>query len=105
MDPTRKASLLSANLDASWSRRQKEAVAYNSDLAAGHIPVPLSLRIKWSFGGGSREEKERNWRAVEGRKEPSLGWAIVEQFRVFYGLAVVFKIFGDTCQLMVSLVV
>ncbi|KAL7411550.1 ABC protein [Mrakia frigida] len=105
MDPTRQASLLSANLDASWSRRQKEAQAYNSDLAAGRIPVPLSLRIKWSLGGGgggggSREEKERSWRAGEGRKEPSLGWAIVEQFRLFYGLAVVFKVFGDTCQLM-----
>lgn len=105
MDASRQSSLLSSNLDASWARRQTEATAYNADLLSGHIPVPFSLRIKWAMGRGgpgTKEEKERNWRTIDGRKEPSLGWAIVEQFRLFYGLAVVFKIFGDTCQLMVS---
>lgn len=103
MDDSRKAELLSANLDASWNRRRKEAAAYNADLAAGHIPVPISLRIKWALKSGDREEKEREWRMKDGRKEPSLARAIVEQFKVFYGLAVLFKIIGDSCQLVVSM--
>lgn len=103
MDDSRRAELLSANLDASWDRRRTEAAAYNADLASGHIPVPLSLRLKWALKGSSaREEREREWRTKDGKKQPSLAWAIVEQFRVFYGLAVVFKIFGDSCQLCVS---
>lgn len=99
IDPSRQAALLSANFDASWKRRQREAGEHNDRLDRGEIRPSLALRTKWLFGKGSAAEREREWRAGEGRKNARFYMAIIEQFRVFYGLAVFFKIIGDTCQL------
>lgn len=100
IDPSREAALLSDNLDASWARRVAFCDDYNASLASGSLPVPLHLQLLWMLSLGSSEEKERTWREGGGRKEPSLAWAVVEQFRVFYFSAILFKWVGDTCQMM-----
>lgn len=96
VDPSREASLLSKNLDESWLRRQRTADAYNARLLLGEIKPPLKLRLRWVFSKkDDRATQQDEWRKGWGRKRPNLGFAIVEQFRVFYLSAIVFKIFGD----------
>jgi ATP-binding cassette subfamily C (CFTR/MRP) protein 1 len=103
IDPSREASLLSSNLDAAFLRRQINANEYNARLLAGEVKPPLKLRMRWALlvKGERRADEEREWRRGWGRKRPNLGFAIVEQFNVFYLSAIIFKIFGDACQLCV----
>jgi ATP-binding cassette subfamily C (CFTR/MRP) protein 1 len=104
LDDSRSAAHLSAKLDASWARRTAAADEYNARLTAGEIAPSLWLRTQWTVRG-RREERERQWREADGRAVPSLAWAMNDVFGFQFWSAGLFKVFGDTAQLMSPLVI
>ncbi|EPQ52646.1 ABC protein [Gloeophyllum trabeum ATCC 11539] len=119
MDRSREAATLSEKLDASWDRRVREAEEWNARMDRGEIHPSFWLRMSWWWAGVwglfrrpgkggkrmSREERERRWREVEGRKAPSLAWSLNDTFGWEFWAAGAFKILGDVSQLMGPLVV
>ncbi|EIN03766.1 ABC protein [Punctularia strigosozonata HHB-11173 SS5] len=114
IDDERSAEVLSRKLDQSWARRKKVAAEYNSKLAAGEIKPSAWKRVTWSVkalkgGKGSygdrRKALEIKWQEVDGRKDPSLAYALNDVFGLSFWLAGVFKVFGDTSQLMSPLLI
>ncbi|TDL20835.1 ABC protein [Rickenella mellea] len=123
MDPSRESAFLSAKLDAAWACRTAEANEWNEKLQNGEINPGSFKRASWAFkaclfgwslksSSGDktsikerREAYERRWREVDGRKRPSLAWALNDTFGFHFWAGGVFKVFGDTSQLMCPLVV
>ncbi|KZT29601.1 ABC protein [Neolentinus lepideus HHB14362 ss-1] len=117
MDPSRESGTLSDKLDESWDRRVREVEEWNERLAGGEIQPSVWLRLKWWWGGiwglvrrrGERrmslEEREKRWREVDGRKEPSLAWSLNDTFGWEFWAAGAFKVLGDVSQLMGPLIV
>ena len=112
MDESREASVLSQKLDAAWDKRVKKAADWNARLERGEIQPGVFKRAVWtaaavSRGSGWRErraEREASWRMNDGRKEPSLAWALNEPFAREFWSGGLFKVIGDTSQLMGPLV-
>ncbi|KAG8940930.1 hypothetical protein FRC00_012675, partial [Tulasnella sp. 408] len=108
MDPTREAGTLSSEFDRAWARRVEEANAWNDRLAKGEIKPSLGKRTSWRlksvFGKRSFAEQEEAWRKSEGQKHASLVWALNDVLGAAFWLGGLFKVFGDTCQLMGPLV-
>ncbi|PVF97426.1 ABC protein [Serendipita vermifera] len=109
MDPSRESSLLSGKFDESWAGRSKAAQEWNERLARGEISPPLKLRMQWAFsalwGGPSAEERKRNWQLKDGRKEASIAWALNDVLGREFWAGGIFKVIGDTSQLMGPLIV
>ncbi|PSR78986.1 hypothetical protein PHLCEN_2v7173 [Hermanssonia centrifuga] len=113
LDESREAAYLSTKLDESWARRVENADIWNARLAKGEIRPGLLKRTKWFFqamknGSGYSERRqnlEQYWRDVDGRKEASLAWALNDTFGFSFWLGGLFKVFGDTSQLMGPLLV
>lgn len=80
LDASRQAGLMSTQLDESWKRRCEKADAWNARLESGEMKAPLTKRVKWTLRSMGRAERyrefEQRWRDVDGRREPSLAWAI-----------------------------
>ncbi len=94
MEPNKEASYLAHRLATIFQRKWDEAEAYNAKLDAGKIVAPHWKRIKWSSGlcgKGTKKEKEALWRAVKGRKRPSLVWTLSEVFGWHFHIALVYK--------------
>jgi ATP-binding cassette subfamily C (CFTR/MRP) protein 1 len=104
LDDSRSAGTLSAKLDASWTRRTADADAYNQRLAAGEIKPSAWQRAQWTLTG-HRAAKEAAWREHDGRQTPSLAWALNDVFGWAFWSAGLFKVVGDTSQLMAPLVI
>ncbi|KZS94671.1 ABC protein [Sistotremastrum niveocremeum HHB9708] len=105
LDPSREAGPLSQKLDNAWARRFNEAKEWNARLDKGEIQPGRWTRMKWSTvalykGKTWKEERYKRWRTDDGRKVPSLAWALNETFGWHFWLGGVFKVFGDTAQLM-----
>ncbi|KAH7909505.1 ABC protein [Hygrophoropsis aurantiaca] len=113
MDPSREAEVMASKLEAAWARRVKVAAEWNERLENGQINPSLYKRTIWAIRclssqgekGGStwstrREIMERHWREVDGRKGPSLTWALNDVFGRVFWLGGIFKVIGDTSQLM-----
>ncbi|EIW84009.1 ABC protein [Coniophora puteana RWD-64-598 SS2] len=113
MDPSRESGLLSEKLEASWSRRVTAAEEWNARLEAGEISPSAFKRLYWSLkalrgskaqAGSSYAERraalQDHWRTKAGRKEASLAWALNDVFGRTFWSAGVFKVLGDTSQLM-----
>ena len=108
LDEPRQSGYLSDKLDASWDKRVKDAEEWNRRLDAGEISPSWYLRMKWFFiallvwGKGPWEQGSnfserraalcRHWRAVDGRKEASLAWALNDTFGFSFWLGGVFKV-------------
>ncbi|KAF5334268.1 hypothetical protein D9758_015549 [Tetrapyrgos nigripes] len=112
MHETFESGYLSESLDAAWTRRVRKANEWNTRLSSGEIKPGLWKRVSWSFravrGGNYRDKRrelEQHWRDVEGRREPSLAWALNDVFAQMFWIGGAFKVFGDTCQLMGPLLV
>lgn len=131
MDHTREAGRLGATLDAAWDTRVKAADDWNTRLEAGKLHPGFWLRVKWFFisvthgrrYGQYSKEAEEQWRTKDGRKEPSLAWALNDTFGYSFWLGGCFKVcdsvplthlpdpdvhpqvFGDTTQLMGPLLI
>ncbi|KAI0661576.1 ABC protein [Cubamyces menziesii] len=113
MDESRESGILGAKLDEAWARRVQAADEWNARLAKGDIKPSLIKRAKWSIqalrGQGSYSERraalESRWREVDGRKQPSLAWALNDVFGRDFWFGGGFKVIGDTSQLMGPLLV
>ena len=100
LDEARAATVLSAKLDESWARRKSEADAWNDRLKNGLIKPSFVLRLYWVFkallsGNGFTRKfasLEERWREVDGRKRPSLAFALNDTFGSFFWTAGMFKV-------------
>ncbi|KAG1891771.1 ABC protein [Suillus fuscotomentosus] len=113
MDPSRESTVLAAKLEAAWQRRVKAAAEWNARLESGELRPSLFKRTGWAMRalssndqkqGATRSERyatfQNHWRESEGRKEASLAWALNDVFRGMFWIGGIFKVFGDTAQLM-----
>lgn len=111
MDEKREAKYLAGKLATLFQKRWDDSEVYNEKLARGDVAVPLAKKIRWRLGGGvggrktSYAEKEHEWRAKSGRKEPSLLWAVSDCFGAYFWAAGLFKIVADTLQVTSPLLV
>ena len=113
MDQSRESGNLGAQLDEAWARRVKAANEWNTRLADGEIKPSLYNRTKWAVqalrGKGSYRERraalETHWREVDGRKQASLAWTLNDVLGRDFWFGGLFKVVGDTAQLMGPLLV
>lgn len=106
LDHSRETAYLSTKLDDAWARRALDAATYNAKLDLGEIKPSIVKRSLWTLralssrgSGGYKErrnELEERWRKIDGRKEPSLAWALNDTFGISFWLGGFFKVFGDT---------
>ncbi|KAG1750701.1 ABC protein [Suillus lakei] len=117
MDPPRESAVLAAKLETAWQRRVNAAADWNGRLERGELRPSLLKRTGWVlraiFNKGQtqgatwierREAFHKRWRESEGRKEASLAWALNDVFGYLFWTGGLFKVFGDTAQLMGPLV-
>ncbi|KAJ7510427.1 ABC protein [Mycena galericulata] len=108
LGPEQESGYLSEKLDEAWARRVKAAEDWNAGLDDGRIVPRVLTRFFWSIralAGGfeyraRRSVLEKQWREVGGRKEASLAWAMNDVLGHLFWIGGVFKVFGDTAQLM-----
>ncbi|KZT73648.1 ABC protein [Daedalea quercina L-15889] len=113
LDESREAGTLGAQFDVAWAARVQAAAEWNARLAAGEVQPSLWLRFKWFFIAlvhlmsfrETRRELETSWREGGGRREASIAWALNDVFGWTFWTGGIFKVFGDTSQLMGPLLV
>ncbi|KAI0694596.1 ABC protein [Cytidiella melzeri] len=114
LDASRQSGPLGDKLDQAWARRVQEANDWNTRLSKGEIRPGLWKRVKWSVkalrshGAGYAEKRaalEQQWLEHDGRKEASLAWALNDTFGRSFWLGGLFKVLGDTSQLMGPIIV
>ena len=109
MDPTRECGVLSRGFDEAWARRCAIAEEWNTRLEKGEVNPSMTTRIRWLFtslhGGLEMGESERRWRVGDGRKEPSIARALNDVLGWTFWSGGLFKVAGDTSQLMSPLLV
>ncbi|TFK40142.1 ABC transporter transmembrane region-domain-containing protein [Crucibulum laeve] len=113
MDDSRSSATLSTKLDKSWTVRLEKAKTWNDKLEAGLISPGFYKRGIWvlkSLLAGRRfsdqlSTYEQAWRKGHGRKHASLALALNDTFGLFFWSGGIFKVFGDTAQLMGPLLV
>ncbi|KAF8802448.1 P-loop containing nucleoside triphosphate hydrolase protein [Phlegmacium glaucopus] len=113
LDEARAATVLSAKFDESWERRKSEADAWNTRLEKGLIRPSFISRSSWVFqallSGNDYARKfaslEERWRKIDGKKHPSIIFALNDTLGSFFWTAGMFKVLGDTAQIMSPLVV
>jgi hypothetical protein len=88
----------------SFEARRKRAEEYNARLANGEVKPPLSLRLMSSIRG-NREERLKRWREKDGKKRPSLTWAINDSVKWWFWSGGILKVIGDTAQITSPLLV
>ena len=131
MDSSREAEFLSGVLDRSWDRRVKEAEEWNKKLLDGEIHPSLFRKMGWvakaigkkteglirkkTSEPGKENERmslsawynamDHEWRTKTGLREANLAWALNDTFGLHFWLGGLFKVVGDTSQLMGPLLV
>jgi len=104
LQPERGAAYVADRIEASFTRRQKAAEDYNSRLARGDVhPGPFNV-VLWMLTG-KREEKEKRWRELGGRKNASLALALNDSVKWWFWSGGVLKVFGDIAQVTSPLLV
>ena len=81
----------------SFEARRKKADEYNTRLANGEINPPLRLRLMSALRG-NREERLRQWVLKDGRKQPSLIFAINDSIKWWFWSSGMLKVAADTAQ-------
>ncbi|KAG8870466.1 hypothetical protein FRB97_009732 [Tulasnella sp. 331] len=108
LDVSRQVGLMSKKLDEAWERRCEEAEEWNAKLDSGEMKAPVTKRIKWTVQSMGRKDAydscEKRWRDKDGRREPSLAWALNDVLGRSFWAGGLFKVIGDTAQLMGPLV-
>ncbi|KAI6025620.1 ABC protein [Pisolithus orientalis] len=121
LDPSREVGPLVEKLEAAWFKRVKAATDWNVRLEKGEIHPSVLRRLVWAItaipsemdrkhGSEKRNYSERraalekHWKDVDGKKAASLAWALNDVFGWSFWLGGIFKVFGDTAQLMSPLV-
>lgn len=105
MDPSRESTLLTERFDESWARRRAVADEWNARLEKGELSPSLRLKVTWMlrwmfWKGRSVDEMERSWRLKDGRKRASIAWALNDVLGWEFCVGGIFKVVGDTSQLM-----
>lgn len=104
---------LSDRLDAAWARRVELAEAWNTKLDAGDVHPNVLKRFVWNLKAlragtdfsKSRSDLESEWRTTSGRKHASLAWSLNDVLGRMFWYGGLFKVLGDTSQLMGPLVI
>ncbi|GLB40491.1 putative transporter [Lyophyllum shimeji] len=104
LSANRGAARIADKINASFDRRLKEAQEYNTRLANGEIRPGLLKVALWTLSG-KREEKEKKWREIDGKKRASLVWAMNDSVKWWYWSAGLLKVIGDTAQVTSPLLV
>ncbi|KAK7018185.1 ABC protein [Favolaschia claudopus] len=114
MGPEQEAGYLTGLLEEAWERRVREAGEWNKRLERGERGTGPGVlrRVGWvvrdGWKGGRRErreERERWWREVGGRREASLAWSLNDVLGRMFWKGGLFKVGQDTAQLMSPLLV
>ena len=100
LDEARTSTVLSAKFDESWARRKSEADAWNARLENGLIRPSLVSRLSWGFqallSGNDYAQNfassEKRWREIDGRKQPSIAFALNDILGSFFWTAGMFKV-------------
>ncbi|TFY77333.1 hypothetical protein EWM64_g6678 [Hericium alpestre] len=104
LQDTRSSELIADKINASFERRRKIADEYNARLASGEIKPSLRQRAWWTIHR-ARQEREKQWREVDGKKVPSLTRAMNDSVKYWFWSAGVLKVIGDTAQVTSPLLV
>ncbi|KAF8624506.1 hypothetical protein AX15_005822 [Amanita polypyramis BW_CC] len=99
----RGAARIANLINESFDRRVEEAAEYNAQLAKGEISPGLK-GLWWSITG-NRQEREKKWREVDGRKKASLVLAMNDSIKWWFWSAGILKVIGDTAQVTSPLIV
>ncbi|KAJ6630974.1 ABC transporter, partial [Mycena sp. CBHHK59/15] len=99
----RRSAYIAERISASFDRRHKEATEYNARLANGDIKP--GWRAVWWTLRGSRIEREKRWREVDGKRKASLVWAMNDSIKWWFWSGGALKVVGDTAQITSPLVV
>ncbi|KZP16437.1 ABC protein [Athelia psychrophila] len=113
LDPSRECLHLSMTLDDAWASRERAAEEWNARLASGDVHPGVARRAWWAAralrGTGSygqrRADIEQAWRELGGRKQASLAWALNDTFGMSFWSGGLFKVVGDTSQLMGPIII
>jgi hypothetical protein len=104
MDEARSAGVLSERLITHYQARQKAAIEYNERLADPSTPLPWRQRVKFAFVS-NREQREKEYREKDGKKVPSLAWALSDTFGLYFWTAGFIKVAGDLTSAFTPLVI
>ncbi|KAJ3504976.1 hypothetical protein NLJ89_g7658 [Agrocybe chaxingu] len=113
LDHSHSTAVLASTFDEAWSRRKANAEDWNAQLGKGGIQ-PNSLRRLYWFIRAMRAgrnyslryaELDDHWRQFDGRQHPSISLALNDTIGFFFWSGGMFKVIGDTLQLMGPLVV
>jgi hypothetical protein len=96
MGPEQESGYLGDALDASWDRRVAAANDWNARLDNGDIKPGVFKRVVWSIKalapGSDYHVFEKRWMEVDGRKTPSLAWALNDVLGHLFWKGGVFKV-------------
>ena len=93
----RSSEVIASAILNSFEARRKKADEYNTRLANGEIKPPLRLRLMSALRG-NREERLRQWVEKDGRKQPSLIFAINDSIKWWFWSSGMLKVAADTAQ-------
>ncbi|KAG6817159.1 hypothetical protein H0H87_012120 [Tephrocybe sp. NHM501043] len=104
LQDSRSAAYIAEKINTSFDRRHREAQEYNARLETGEISPGLWRKTFWMLSG-KRDEKEKKWREVDGKKRASLIWAMNDSVKWWFWSGGVLKVIGDTAQVTSPLLV
>ncbi|KAG6861355.1 hypothetical protein C0995_001088 [Termitomyces sp. Mi166 len=104
LQESRGAARIAEKINASFDRRDKQAREYNVRLENGDIRPELWRTVIWTLSG-SRREKEKKWREVDGKRRASLIWAINDSVAWWFWSGGLLKVISDTAQVTSPLLV
>ncbi|KDR69404.1 hypothetical protein GALMADRAFT_272012 [Galerina marginata CBS 339.88] len=107
------STLLSTKFDESLSLRMQRAAWWNLALDKGLVKPGMLKRFSWFIktvgsgrnAGKKRDELEKRWREVTGRKEASIALALNDTLGREFWIGGAYKVIGDTAQLMCPILV
>ncbi|KDQ57208.1 hypothetical protein JAAARDRAFT_35814 [Jaapia argillacea MUCL 33604] len=103
LQDNRSAAIIAEKILISFEARRTKAEAYNTRLASGEVSPGLK-GLWWSLRG-NREEREKKWREVDGKRKASLVFAMNDSVKWWFWSAGVLKVIADTAQITSPLLV
>ncbi|KAG5721936.1 ABC transporter C family member 2 [Termitomyces sp. T112] len=97
LQESRGAARIAEKINASFDRRNKQAQEYNARLENGDIRPSLWRTVIWTLSG-SRSEREKRWRGVDGKRRASLIWALNDSIAWWFWSGGLLKVISDTAQ-------
>ncbi|KZS95710.1 P-loop containing nucleoside triphosphate hydrolase protein [Sistotremastrum niveocremeum HHB9708] len=99
----RASKVIADRIVTSFERRLKEAEEYNARLSSGEIGA--GWRHLWWAIRGNRKEREKHWREKEGKRKPSLVYALNDSIKWWFWTGGILKVTADTAQVTSPLLV